>query len=143
MFMPEEDYTKFAGLFCNEIIEWLSIAYYIEDSFGGKTPKTFNLFPQDKEDILTINEKVVAFERNVPYGKNILKTLPLLYDLIVKKYTIMFVFCLHTNLVPEFFHLFKFFQRVSWLFNLFIKIIKMQHLLISVQEQLTGEMEIY
>lgn len=47
------------------MIERLFKAYYIAGSSGGKN--TFDLFPQDKEDGLTINEKVVAFERNEAY----------------------------------------------------------------------------
>lgn len=47
------------------MIEWLFKAYYMAGSSEGKN--TFVLFSQDKEDSLTINDKVVAFERNGAY----------------------------------------------------------------------------
>lgn len=58
---PTRQVTQFAGLFCNAMIEWLSIAYYVADGFGKIS--TFNVFPQDKEDVLTINENVVVLKK--------------------------------------------------------------------------------
>ncbi|KAG6925167.1 zinc finger BED-type containing 5 [Chelydra serpentina] len=142
--LQKDKCSKFADLFCDD--KWLSVVCYLADIF--EKINTLNLSLQGKDDVLTMSEKVIAFQKKLVlwrehFENGCLEMFPSLCDFVAENdisvSPIKTLISAHLkNLETEFSNLFKNLpnEEFQWVLNPFVKNINMQHLLISLQEQL-------
>lgn len=131
--------SKFADLFCDG--KWLPVVCYLADVF--EKINTLYVSLQGEGDILTKSEKVAAFQRKLMLWREHLEKSSLEIMLLwcwkqrvspIKTLTSVHV----QNLETEFPNLFRNLpnEEFQWVLNPFVKKIKMQRLLASLQKQL-------
>uniref|UniRef100_K7FR34 DUF4371 domain-containing protein n=1 Tax=Pelodiscus sinensis TaxID=13735 RepID=K7FR34_PELSI len=135
--LQKDKCSKFADLFCDD--KWLSA-----DIFA--IINTLNLSLQGKGDILTMSEKVTAFQKKLVlwrkhFENRCLERFPSLCDFVAENYVSVSptktLVSAHLNLETEFSNLFKNLpnEGFQWILNPFVKNIKiLQVQLIDIRE---------